>query len=443
LIEANTLVIAITMFCMLLLGIFIGYPVAWVLSGVAVLSGLLFWGPSCFDAFYHQAFGVFSNFILLAVPLFIFMGVMIERSGLGERLFSGAFHIVGLRKGGGLAVLVVLVGVVLAVCLGIMSGAVAMLAIVALPTLMRHNYNKELASGTCIASGCLGIFIPPSVLLVVYGPTANISVGKLFMAAFMPGLLLAALYSLYIVVRCNINPSLAPPPPADEKVLPLSKRLQLFVTGTIPVGALILSILGVIYFGIATPSEAAAIGCLVSMLIALVHRRLNFKVLKESTRRTLRMTGMIAFLIIGGAMFQTVFLGTGCTSLFVDAILAAPFGQWGSLVIMLFIVFILGFFLVDFAIILIMVPLVTPIGATLGFDPLWFAMLVCLTIQTGYMTPPYAGGIFFFKGSIDPSFGITTGHIIRGLIPFIFIILTTIGICIAFPQIITWLPSMM
>lgn len=442
-IEASPLVITIIMFGLLLIGIVSGFPIAWVLGGSGVVSGILFWGPKCFPAFYQQAFGTFSNYILLAIPLFIFIGVIIELSGLGEKVFYSIFQMIGARGGGGLAVVVVIVGVILAVCTGVMSGAVTLLAIVALPTLLRHNYNRGLASGTCIASGCLGIFIPPSVLLVVYGPLAGISVGRLFMGAFMPGLLLGVMYSLYIVVKCAITPQFAPPMAAGEELPPLSKRLQSLATSSIPIIALILAILGAIYLGIATPTEAAATGALVVILIALAHRRLSFKVLKESCHRTFKLTGMIAFLIIGGEMFQVVFLGTGCSELFRDAILAAPFGRWGSFAIMLFIIFILGFFLVDFAIILIAVPLVTPIAAALGFNDVWFAMLVCMTIQTGYMTPPYASGIFFFKGAADPSFGITTGEIIRGVIPFIIVIMISMAICIVFPQVITWLPSTM
>ena len=442
-IEAGPEAVAIVMFGMLLLGMATGFPIAWVIGGVAIISGVLFWGPEVFAAFYQQAYGVLVAYVLLAVPLFLFMGTMVQQARIGEKLFNFAYLLSGGIRGG-LAVLVVLVGVVLSVCLGIISGSIAMLAIVALPTLIEHGYDKELASGTVMASGCLGIFIPPSVLLVVYGPVANISVGKLFTGAFMPGFLLAAVYITYILIRCSINPRLGPPMRAEERVaISLTTKIRMFATSAMPVLALIMAVLVAIYTGIATPTEAAALGALVSMLIALSYRQLNYKVLRDALRQTFGVTGMIMFTVFAALMFQTVFLGLGCGDMFKDAILAAPFGKWGSFAAMMIIIFILGFFLVDLAIVLIMVPLITPIGAALGFDPIWMAMMVCLNIQTGYLTPPFAQAIFFFRGSVNPALGITSGHVMRGIIPFVCLIVITMALCIAFPQIITWLPSTM
>jgi len=441
-IDASTPVVVIVMFGGLLLAIMTGFPIAWALGGIAVICGFLFWGPGSFPGFYMQAFGALSNYVLLAVPLFIFMGVMVERTGIGEKLFKTAYVLfAGIR--GGLAVTVVFVGVLLACSLGIIAGSIVMLTVVALPTLIAHGYNKEMSCGTIMASGSLGIFIPPSVLLVIYGPVANISVGKLFMAAFMPGFMLGGLYLTYVLLRSFINPQFGPAIPREERTVSLLTKARMFITSGLPLLALIFSVLGVIYAGVATPTEASAIGALAATLMAVAYRRMSFEVLKVAARRTFQVTVMIMFTLIGSVMFQIIFLGLGGGDFFSEVVMAAPFGKWGTFAIMMLIIFFLGFFIVDLAIILIMVPLVTPVGAALGFDPLWFAMMVCMNIQISYLTPPFAQAIFFLKGAADPKLGITSGHIMRGVIPFVCLISLGMIVCIIFPQIITWLPSTM
>jgi tripartite ATP-independent transporter DctM subunit len=431
------------MFGLLLVGMATGFPIAWVTGGVAIISAVLFWGPQAFNAFYQQAYGALSAYVLLAVPLFLLMGTMVEQAKIGDKLFNFAYLMAGGIRGG-LGALVILVGVVLALCMGVISGSIAILAIVALPTLIRHGYKKELACGAIMASGCLGIFIPPSVLLVIYGPVANISVGRLFTAAFIPGFLLAAMYIVYILVRCFMDPESGPPMRAEERVaIPFKAKIRMFVASAMPVLILIMSVLVAIYMGIATPTEAAALGALVSILLALSYRQLSYKVVSNALRQTFSVTAMIMFTVFGALMFQTVFLGLGCGDVFKELILAVPFGKWASFAVIMIIIFILGFFLVDLAIVLIMVPLVTPIGTALGFDPVWMAMMVCLNIQTSYLTPPFAQAIFFLSASVNPSLGITTGHIIRGAIPFVVLIIATMALCVAFPEIITWLPNTM
>ena len=441
-IDASTPVVVIVMFGGLLLAIMTGFPIAWALGGIAVICGTLFWGPGSFPGFYMQTFGALSNYVLLAVPLFIFMGVMVERTGIGEKLFKTAYVLfAGIR--GGLAVTVVFVGVLLACSLGIIAGSIVMLTVVALPTLIAHGYNKEMSCGTIMASGSLGIFIPPSVLLVIYGPVANISVGKLFMAAFMPGFMLGGLYITYVLLRSFINPQFGPAIPREERAVSLLTKARMFITSGLPLLALIFSVLGVIYAGVATPTEASAIGALAATLMAVAYRKMSYGVLKDAARRTFQVTVMIMFTLIGSVMFQIIFLGLGGGDFFSEVVMAAPFGKWGTFAIMMLIIFFLGFFIVDLAIILIMVPLVTPVGAALGFDPLWFAMMVCMNIQISYLTPPFAQAIFFLKGAADPKLGITSGHIMRGVIPFVCLISLGMIVCIIFPQIITWLPSTM
>ena len=441
-IEASTLVVVMVMFGGLLVLIMTGFPIAWALGGTAVISGVLFWGPKSFPGFYMQTYGILSNYILLAVPCFIFMGMMVERTGVGEKLFKTAYLLfAGVR--GGLAVTVVLVGVLLACALGIIAGSIALLTVVALPVLVKHGYNREMSCGTIMASGSLGIFIPPSVLLVIYGPVAHISVGKLFFAAFMPGFMLGAIYITYVLVRCFINPQFGPAIPPEERTVTLIFKARMFITSALPLLLLISSVLAVIYAGVATPTEASATGALVATLMAVAYGKMNYKVLKDATRRTFEVTSMIIFTVIGSLMFQIIFLGLGGGDFFTAVVMAAPFGKWGTFAVMMLIIFFLGFFIVDLAIILIMVPLVTPVGAALGFDPLWFAMMVCMNIQISYMTPPFAQAIFFLKGAADPNLGITSGQIMRGVIPFVCLIILGMVIAIIFPQIITWLPSTM
>jgi len=429
-------------FGLILIGVLSGFPVAWVLGGIGVITGYLFWGPEAFSTFYHQMYGLTSNYILLAIPLFIFMGAMIEESGIGEKLFNTMFYIFGGLRGG-IAITAIIVGTLLATCLGIIAGSTVMLTIVALPAMIRRGYEKALSCGVVCSSGSLGIFIPPSILLIIYGPIAGISVGKLFMAAFMPGFLLSGLYITYIIIRCIKNPNTAPVLPPEERISSVAAKGRMFATSAMPLLVLIFSVLGVIYTGVAAPTEAAAMGAVAASLIALAYRRLKYGTLKSATKRAFEATVMVIFTCIGAAMFQSVFMALGGGDYFTQMVLAAPGGRWGVFALIMLIVLFLGMFIPDIAMILIMVPLITPIGEALGFEDVWLAIMFNMALQTSFMTPPYAQAIFFLKGAVDKSLGVTTGDIIRGVVPFIAIIGIGIFLCVMFPQIVTWLPSTM
>lgn len=441
-IEISAGTLAVVGFAMILVGILAGFPIAWILGGVAVITGFLFWGPQCFDTFYHQMYGLASNYVLLAIPLFILMGAMIEESGIGKRLFDTVYVMFGGLRGG-IAITVIIVGTMLATCLGIIAGSTIMLTIVALPAMLQHGYDKPLSCGSVCASGCLGIFIPPSILLVIYGPVAGISVGKLFMGSFTAGFMLAALYITYISIRSFLNPRLTPAISPEERVVSLRVKTRMFVSSAVPLLVLIFSVLGVIYTGIAAPTEAAAMGAVAAMVIAAAYRRLNYETLKGSCHRAFDATVMVIYTCIGAAMFQSVFMALGGGNYFTALVLSAPGGRWGVFAITMAILLFLGMFIPDIAMILIMVPLVTPIAARLGFDEVWFAVMFNMNLQFSFMTPPYAQAIFFLKGAVDPNLGVTTGDIIKGVVPFIGIIALGIGLCVAFPQIVTWLPSTM
>ncbi len=429
------------MFAFVLVGVLSGYPIGFVLGGLALTFGLIFWGPQVIPALFFRCFMVLKTYIFAAIPLFVFMGIMLERSGSSERLFHAAHLLMGGLRGG-LGIATIFVCTIFAAATGIVGASVVTMGLLALPPMLKRGYNKELASGCILAGGTLGILIPPSIMIVVYGPMANISVARLFFGAFTPGLLLASLYIAYIAIRCLFQPQLGPPMPVeDRKAVPLSRKLYLTITGLVPPVFLIMAVLGMIFMGVAAPTEAAALGAFAAMLLAIAYRKLNWQALKDVTYQTVRITSMIMFVVLGASMFTSVFMGLGGGKFVSDLLLAAPFGRWGVLAAMMLIVFILGMFIDWIGIVLIIVPLFTPIAATLGFDPIWFALLVMVNLQMSYLTPPFAYAIFYLRGIAPPE--VTIAHIYRGVIPFVLLQWVGLTLCILFPQIILWLPGMM
>ena len=441
-VEMSPEIIAILMFGGLLVGVLLGYPLAIVIGGIGMFAGVVFLGPMVFKMFPLRIIGLMSDYILLAVPLFIFMGTMMEISGTAERLFGALYlWLGGLR--GGLAIATVLMGTILAACVGIIAASTIMMGLIALPSMLQRKYKKDLACGSVCAGGTLGILIPPSVMLVFYGPMSSLSVGKLMMGAFVPGLLLSTLYISYIVIRCLIRPEDGPPMPPEERAVPLLKKMGILLGGLVPPVFIVLAVLGSIFFGVAAPTEAAALGALAATILALAYRRLNWQTLTRSMLQTLRITCM-AFLICWGAtMFTGTFLRVGGGEVVTNLVLAMPGGKWGAFGVIMFIIFILGMFIDWMGILFVMVPIVTPIGAVLGFDPIWFALMVCVNLQMSFMTPPFAYAIFFLKGITKPEWEVTTGHIIRGVLPFVALIIVGLVLCAVFPQIILWLPGVM
>jgi len=435
--------IAIILLLGVLIGVITGFPLAPVIGGLALVVGYLTWGgPQVTDLFYSRMWGLIRNYVILAAPLFIFMGIMLERSGIAERLYEALYLWLGGFRGG-LAISTVLIGTVLAACVGIIGASVTMLALIALPAMVKRGYNKALASGAVCAGGTLGILIPPSIMLVLYGPMAEISVGKLFMAAIIPGLLLSGLYCTYIAIYCLLQPRKAPPVPLEERKVSFLKKTRLLLTSLVPPAILVLSVLGSIFFGVAPPTEAAAVGAFAAMLLALAYRRLSFTALRETAFMTLKVTSKVIFVAVCAFMFVGVFLGLGGGNVVEDIILSSPGGKWGAFALIMFIVFLLGMFIDWLGIIFIMIPIITPIGPALGFDTLWLAMMICVNLQMSFLTPPFAYAIFFLRGAAPPELGVTTADIIRGVIPYVFLIMIGLGLCIAFPQLILWLPAQM
>jgi tripartite ATP-independent transporter DctM subunit len=440
--ELSPVAITAIMFGAIFLGIFLGYPLAIPIGAVTLAMGFLIFGDSVVELIVQRVFLLFTSYVLAAAPSFIFMGVMLERSGVANRLYEALYLWLGGFRGG-LAIVTVLVGTIVAATVGVVAASVTMLTLLALTPMIQRGYSKSLASGAICAGGTLGILIPPSIMLVVYGPMAGISVGKLFMAAFIPGFILSGLYCSYIAIRCLLQPKIAPSVPAEDRAVPFMKKTTMLLTSFFPLAILIMSVLGVIFLGIAPPTEAAAIGAVAATLLTIAYKRFSWGLLKEAATQTMKIVSFV--LLIGGMSyaFVAVFLAGGGGKVVEELILAVPGGRWGSFAIVMFIFFILGFFIDWIGILFIMVPIISPLAPSLGFDPLWFAMMICVNLQMSFMTPPMAVAIFYLRGAADPKLGVKIDDIIRGIIPFSIIIMITLGLCVAFPQIILWLPAQM
>ncbi|MEW6429244.1 MAG: TRAP transporter large permease subunit [Thermodesulfobacteriota bacterium] len=420
------------MFLVLTLLLFAGFPVAFTLLGVSLFFGLAGFGWEFFNLLPLRIWGVMTNFTLVAVPLFIFMGVMLERSGIARDLvesFAGLFG----RLRGGLAVAVVLVGAVLGASTGIVGATVVTMGLLALPVMLQQGYRQELATGTVAAAGTLGQIIPPSIVLVLLGDIIGVPVGDLFLGAVLPGLLLVAAYVGYILALAWWTPRSAPP------LATTSASLAPLLRAMAPPFFLILAVLGSIFAGIASPTEAAGVGALGAMLLCLLKGRFSLAVLREVMEATTRLTSMVFIILAGAAAFGLVFRGLGGDMLIRDLVGHIPFGRWGVLATVMVLVFLLGFFLDFIEITFIHIPVLAPIMTEYGFDPVWFAILFALNLQTSFLTPPFGFALFYLKGTA-PS-GVSTLAIYRGIVPFVLLQLLVLLLVIFLPGLATWLPA--
>ncbi len=419
---------------------FLGYPVGFVLGGVALLTGLIFFGDMTPLVLVMRIFALQMSWELIAVPLFIIMGCILERSGAADKLYE-AFYVILASLPGGLAVATVFVCTIFAATTGVMGASVTMMGLLAFPEMLKRKYDQKLAAGTVMTAGCLGIIIPPSIMLVIYGSWAGLSVGALFMACIVPGLMLAALYIVYILIRTGLRPELGPPIPEKDRQVSFRQKSVLLLTGIVPTMFLILTVLGTILFGIATPTEAATLGIVGSLIVAAFNRRLKWSVLEESVYRTARLLGMIALIAAGAACFIGVFMALGGGRVVEDLMLGIGFGRWGMLAVMMIIVFLLGMVIDWLAIIMIAVPLFSPIVADLGFDPIQFAVLIVVNLQASLLTPPFAIAIFYMRAVAPPE--VTTTSLIRSVVPFVGLIMIGLVLVAIFPQLALWLPGVM
>ncbi len=429
---------SLLMFPALLFALFIGFPVAFAMIAVAFGFGYWAFGPSIIYQFMQKADAMASNFVLAAVPLFIFMGAMLERAGIAERLFE-AIHLWTRRLPGGLAIGTVLMCVVFAASSGVIGATETVVGLLAIPVMLKYKYDKALISGVICAGGSLGTIIPPSVVVVLLGPVANVSIGDLMFGMLIPGLLLALLYIIYILGLCTIWPESGPriPPSPDEPSF--LEKCRISVVALWPPMLLIAAVLGSMLFGIAAPTEAAALGAAGALLLSVIYGDFTLKVLHESLLKTLKVTVMILTILMAGNMFAGVFIAGGGVQTTENFIQAANLGPWLTLSLFLFICFLAGFVLDWVSILLIFIPVFIPIITKMGFDPVWFCVLFLIIIQTSYLSPPMAPAIFYLRGIAPPE--ITINHMFRGVVPFITIQVTCLLIVAAFPQLVLWLPS--
>ncbi len=418
-----------------------GFPIAFVIGSVAFIVGILVFGPDvAFHIMYSRFYGLSLNYPYLAVPLFTFMGVILQHSGITKDLYESLYESLGSLKGG-LAVVTVVFGTILAACLGVIAASVTILTLIALGPMISRRYNKPLAAGTIVASGTLGILIPPSIMLVVYAPQAGLSIGQMFMGAIFPGLILSALYIAYIIIRCRINPELGPSIPKSEMTEFSIQKLMKLLKAMVPPVLLIVAVLGTIFSGIAPPTEAAAVGSLAAILLAVAYKKFNWNLIKHAAIETLKVSAFVVMIAAFCYAFVGVFMSAGSGEVVTNLILSVPGGRWASFSVIMLIVFLLGMFIEWIGIVFIIVPIFSPILATLGFNPLWAGLMICINLQMAFQTPPMAMSIFVLKGTADPALGLKMSDIIRGVIPFIVIIMFTLILCMIFPEIITWLPE--
>ncbi len=428
-------ILALILFISVFLLMLYGFPVAFTLGGLSILYAVCFMDLSSFSALPPRFLGIMSNYVLLAVPLFVFMGIMLERSGIAEQMLKTMGLLFGRLKGG-MAIAVVIVGALLAASTGIVGATVVTMGLISLPTMLKQGYSPSLATGTIAASGTLGQIIPPSIVLILLASVMNVPVGDLFKAALLPGLLLVGFYIMYILFKSNFDSTSAPPVDKDTIQAFWSDKqvgLNIIKSFLFPF-ALIFLVLGSIIAGIATPTEAAGVGAIGAILLSAGMKKVNFKVLREVSVETMKLTSMIFFILLGATCFSFVFRGLGGDEFLVSAIQSADLSSIQFLLIVMLIMFISGFFIDFIEIIFILVPIVTPIFIQYEINLIWVGILIALNLQTSFLTPPFGFALFYLKGVAPKS--VQTQSIYKGIVPFVAIQILFILLILFFPNMI-------
>ena len=438
--TASGLTIAAVMGVMLLVFIFSGYYLFAALGGAAIISGLVFWGPNVFQTIYFSIFKYCKDYNLLAVPLFVLMGQLLNQSGVAGRLFDNLSVALG-RQRGGMAVAATLIAILFAATTGIVGASVVSMGLLFTKPMLDAKYNKSLTAGVIIAGGTLGILIPPSIMLVFMGSAANVSVGKLFYGAMTPGVLLGVAYIVYVKVISIVKKDYAPPMP-DEVLSRYSKKQIAWgiIVNVLPVAIVIFSVLGAIWLGWCPATEAAALGVAASFLIALCTHSINKEVIRKTLVESIKLTSMVYAVSAFGNLFVTVFMRLGCSSAVTSLFVNLPLGKWGLFALMMAVVFLLGFLMDWIAVCMITIPIFVPIATQVGFQAEYFLTMMAVIMQTAFLSPPMAASIFYFQGVAKDH--ITTAETIRGVWPFMGIQVVVFVLCVIFPQIVTWLPNM-
>lgn len=453
-------ILAFAMFLMVGVVLLTGYPVAFALGGTALVFaflGTLFGGfdASLLAAMPNRLFGIMTNTTLIAVPLFVFMGVMLERSKVAEQLLDTMAQLFGPMRGG-LGISVTVVGMLLAASTGIVGATVVTMGLLSLPTMLRRGYSPEVATGTICASGTLGQIIPPSIVLVLLGDVLSsayqqaqlsqgifspetVSVGDLFAGALFPGLLLVGMYIIYMIGLAIFRPESVPALPLEERTASTSELIKKALLVLLPPMLLIFAVLGSILMGMATPTEAASVGAVGAGLLAMAHRQFNIEILKEVVTATTKVTSMVFLIFIGASIFSLVFRGYGGDEAVERLLTDLPGGVFGAMLVVMLIMFLLGFILDFIEITFVVVPIVAPILLMMGLDPVWLGVMIAINLQTSFLTPPFGFALFYLRGVAPPE--VSTGQIYRGVIPFIIIQLMALVALSIWPELATWLPT--
>ena len=435
--------LGMAMFAGALILLSFGFPVAFSLGGVALLFALIGtavgeFSFAFFNAMPSRIFGIMSNYTLLAIPYFIFLGSMLEKTGIAEKLLETMGILFG-RVRGGLALAVVVVGALLAASTGVVAATVVTMGLISLPIMLRYGYSKELAAGVIVASGTLGQIIPPSVVLVVLGDQLGVPVGDLFLGSLIPGLMMATAFAVHVLLVAFLKPEVAPALPISVRISG-RKLLVRVITVMLPPLVLIVLILGSIFFGIATPTEAGALGSVGTIILAALNRQLSWTALREVCDATLRVTTMVMFILIGSTAFSLVFRGLGGDRFMSDILINLPGGKIGFLLVNMLVIFLLGFFIDFFEIAFIIIPIFQPIAEQLGLDLIWYGVVIGANLQTSFLTPPFGFALFYLRGVAPPE--LKTEDIYRGAIPFILLQLLVLTLIIIFPQLVSFIPSL-
>ena len=438
LLELSAGYLTLILFGCLMILLMAGLPLVFSIGGIATLFTTLIWGPEAIGVIATKTYQSMGTFMLVAVPMFVFMGAILQRCGIAEDLYNLMYHWLGGIRGG-LAGGTVLICTLFAAMVGISGAATTSMGLLALPSMTKRGYKKDIAIGCIAAGGALGILIPPSVLMIILALFARLSVGKLFIGGILPGLLLCGLFIAYILIRSSFQKDLAPSIPESDR-LPTSQRIKLIKGLILPIG-LIFVVMGSIFLGLATPSEASAIGAVGALICAAVKKQLNKKNLNEALFICMRLSAMIIWIIFAASAFTALYAVTGAAELLKDILINLGGGPWGTIITMQLIFLLLGMFFDPTGIVLLTTPIFFPVVISLGFDPLWFGILFIINMEMAFLTPPFGFNLFYLKAVVPP--GVSMMDIYKSATPFVLLQLLGLILCMIFPQIITWLPNLM
>ena len=422
--------IGMIMFGVALVMLMLGFPVAFTFGGVALFFGIFAEGMDLFAFMPYRIMSVMQNTVLMAVPLFIFMGVVLQRTRLAEQLLTSMGRLFGGLPGG-LAISTILVGALLAASTGVVGASVVAMGLISLPVMLAHKYDKRLATGTICASGTLGQIVPPSIILIILGDVLGLPVGDLFKAAVWPGIVLVGLYIVYILVLTRLKPETAPAMP-DEPGVSRKKEIFNALLAIIPPLALIVVVLGSIFTGIATPTESSALGGVGAVVLAIIYRQFSFKMVWDASKDIVKVTAMVFAILIGATAFSMVFSYTGGDYLLEEWLLQLPGEKWGFIILAMVVILVLGFFIDFVEISFIIVPILAPVAEAMGINMLWFAILIAMNLQTSFLTPPFGFSLFYLKGVAPPQ--VRTTDIYKGVLPFILIQMFVLALIVIFPE---------